>query len=306
MGGQGEGGWQGEGMRAPARWIVGIDVQRRSDGAVAFAAWLHAQLRDPLIGVHVAAREMFAAMDQIAGPAQSDVRLRVELERSLVEAGVGDAFARVEVIEALDPVGPLEERCKEEGVAGLIIGRIAGQSGHETVRLGAVARRLLRGLVAPTWVVASDLRAESIGEGTVLVAVTAEDASVGAVRMGVRLAAALGRKVMFVQVVNPWIERSTLYPQHEALTREQTTQQRDAEARTRGWLMDLEVEGPLDVRLGGTLEEIVGAARRHQAAFVVCGSRRLGLLGRIFSGSLSSELAAHSSVPVLVVPPDAT
>jgi nucleotide-binding universal stress UspA family protein len=292
-------------MRAPAKWIVGIDVRRRSDGAVAFAAWLHAQLRDPLIGVHVAAREMFTAMDQLAGPTQSDVRLRVELERSLAEAGQGDAFARVEVIEALDPVGPLEERCREEG-AGLIIGRIAGQSSYEMVRLGAVARRLLRGLVAPIWVVPPDLRAETIGQGTILVAVTPEEASVGAVRVAWRLAAALGRKIMFVQVVNELIQRSSLFPARETVEREQTDQQREAEAKTRGWLMDLEVEGPLDVRRGGTLEEILVATRRHDAAFVVTGTRRLGLLGRIFSGSLSSELAAHSSVPMLVVPPDAS
>jgi len=292
-------------MRTPAKWIVGIDVRRRSDGAVAFAAWLHAQMRDVLIGVHVAAREMFTAMDQLAGPVLSDVRLRVELERSLVEAGLGDAFARVEVIEALDPVGPLELRCGEEAATGLIIGRVAGQSGDETVRLGAVARRLLRGLVAPIWVVPPDLTQAGIGGGTVLVAVTPEEDSVGAVRMAWRLAAALGRTVMFVRVVNEVVEHSSLFPPGDALREQETNLLRDAEAHTRGWLMDLEVEGPLDVRRGGTLEQILAAVRRHEAAFVVCGSRKLGLLGRLFSGSLSSELAAHSPVPVLVVPPDA-
>lgn len=273
---------------------------------MAFAAWLHERTRDPLIAVHVASREMFAAMDQRVGLAHSDVRMRVEIERSLVEAGIAEAFTRVEVIEALDPVGPLEERCREEEAFGLIIGRAAGQSIYETVRLGAVARRLLRSLVAPIWVVPPDLRAEGIGDGPVMVTVTPEEASIGAVRVGVRLAETLGRKIMFVRVVNELIERSSLFPARETVEKEQTDQQREAEAQTRGWLMDLEVEGPLDVRRGGTLEEILVAARRHQAAFVVCGTRRLGLLGRIFSGSLSSELAAHSSVPVLVVPPDAT
>lgn len=273
---------------------------------MAFAAWLHEKLGDALVGVHVASPGTFAAMDQTVGLVHSDVRLRMEIERSLVDAGIGDAYARVEVIEAQDPVGPLEERCSEEGAFGMIIGRAARQSSYETVRLGAVARRLLRGLVAPIWVVPPDLRAEGIGDGMVLVAVTPEEASVGAVRVAVRLAAGLGRKIMFVRVVNPLIERSSLYPARETVEKEQTDQQREAEAQARGWLMDLEVEGPLDVRRGGTLEEILGAVRRHHAAFVVCGTRRLGLLGRIFSGSLSSELAAYSSVPVLVVPPDAT
>lgn len=292
-------------MRTAMKWIVGIDVRPTSDGAVAFAAWLQAQTQATLIGVHVAAREMFAALDQLAGPVQSDTRLRVELERSLAEMGVGEAFARVEVIDAMDPVGPLEAKCAAEGASGLIIGRVARRSGDELVRLGAVARRLLRELAAPIWVVPPDLSAAAIGGGAVLVAVTPNEDSVGAVRVGARMATALGRTLIFVRVVNAVVEHASLFPPGEALREREAELLREAEAQTRGWLMDLEVEGPLDMRRGGTLEEIVAAARRHEAAFVVCGSRRLGLLGRLFSGSLSSELAAHAPVPVLVVPPDA-
>lgn len=273
---------------------------------MAFAAWLHEQLQSLLIGVHVSGREPSTAMDPSNGSAAGDVGLRAELAGSLAEAGFAGAFARVEVIEAVDPVGPLEERCKEEGAFGLIIGRVGRESNYGTVRLGAVARRLLRGLVAPIWVVPPDLRAATIGHGPILVAVTPEDASVGAVRLAARLAAALGREILFVQVVNDLIQHSSLFPAREPAEKALTDEQREAEAGTRAWLTGLAVEGPLDVRRGGTLEEIVVATRRHDAAFVVCGTRRLGMLGRIFSGSLSSELAAHASVPVLVVPPDAS
>lgn len=271
---------------------------------MAFAAWLHEQLQDLLVGVHVSGHE--PATDPLDGSAEGDVGLRAELEGALAEAGLAGAFARVEVIEAIDPVGPLEERCREEGAFGLIIGRVGRESSYAPVRLGAVARRLLRGLVAPIWVVPPDLRAATIGHGPILVAVTPEDASVGAVRMAARLAAALGRQILFVQVVNDLIQRSSLLPPREPVEKEKTDEQREAEAVTRAWLTDLAVKGPLDVRRGGTLEEILMAMRRHDPAFVVCGTRRLGMLGRIFSGSLSSELAAHSSVPVLVVPPDAS
>jgi len=293
-------------MRTATKWIVGIDVRPTSDGAVAFASWLQAQTQATLIGVHVAAREMFAALDQLGGPVQSDIRLRVELERSLAEAGVGEAFARVEVIEALDPVVPLEARCEAEGASGLVIGRVARRSGDELVRLGAVARRMLRSLTAPTWVVPPDLTAAGIGEGPVLVAVTPGEDSVGAARVASRLGAQLGRTVIFLRVVHQVLETGSLFPAGEALREQEANLLRETEAQTRGWLMDLGLEGPLDVQRGGTLEEIMAATRRHQAAFVVCGSRRLGLLGRLFSGSLSSELSAHSSVPVLVVPPDAS
>lgn len=293
-------------MRTAPKWIVGIDVRRRSDGAVAFAAWLHARTQVTLIGVHVAVREMFAALDQLAGPVHGDLRLQVELERALAEAGLAEAFARVEVVEALDVVAPLTAKCEAEGAFGLIVGRIAGQAGGETIALGAVARGLLRGLVAPIWVVPPDLTAAGIGGGAVLVAVTPGADSVGAVRVGARLASELGRAVIFVRVVDAVVEHPSLFPPGEALRAGEADLLRDAEADTRGWLMDLGAEGPLDVRRGGTLEELLAAARRHEAAFVVCGSRRLGLLGRLFSGSLSSELAARAPVPVLVVPPEAT
>ncbi len=269
---------------------------------MAFAAWLHEQLHDLLVGVHVSGRG--PSTDPLDSAAEGGAGRRAELMGALTEAGLAGAFAQVEVIEAVDPVGPLEERCREEGAFGLIIGRVGRESSYATVRLGAVARRLLRGLVAPIWVVPPDLRAATIGHGPILVAVTPEDASVGAVRLAARLAAALGREILFVQVVNDLIQRSSLVPPREPVEKEQTDGQREAEASTRAWLTDLAVEGPLDVRRGGTLEEILVATRRHAPAFVVCGTRRLGMLGRIFSGSLSSELAAHSSVPVLVVPPD--
>ena len=291
-------------MRAPVKWIVGIDVRRRSDGAVAFAGWLHEKLQDPMIGVHVSGRE--PSTDRLDGSAKGDVGLRAELGGALAEAGLAGAFARVEVIEAVDPVGALEERCREEGAFGLIIGRVGKESSYAPVRLGAVVRRLLRGLVAPIWVVPPGLRAATIGHGPILVAVTPAEASVGAVRLAARLAAALGRQIVFVQVVHDLIQRSSLSPPHEPVEKEQTDEQREAEAVTHAWLTELAVEGHLEVRRGGTLEEILVATRRHDPAFVVCGTRRLGMLGRIFSGSLSSELAAHSSVPVLVVPPDAS
>ena len=138
----------------------------------------------PVLAVHVAVREMFAALDQLAGPVHGDLRLRVELERALAEAGLAEAFARVEVVEALDVVAPLTAKCEAEGAFGLIVGRIAGQAGGETIALGAVARGLLRGLVAPIWVVPPDLTAAGIGGGAVLVAVTPGADSVGAVRVG--------------------------------------------------------------------------------------------------------------------------
>ena len=47
------------------------------------------------------------------------------------------------------------------------------------------------------------------------------------------------------------------------------------------------------------------AAVKERACMLVCGSRRLSLLERIFTSSVGSELAATSPLPVAIVPPPA-
>lgn len=55
------------------------------------------------------------------------------------------------------------------------------------------------------------------------------------------------------------------------------------------------------LRMGNTVEEVVGLARRLGVGLIVTGSRRLGLMGRLVMGSVSEGIVHHAPCPVLVV-----
>jgi nucleotide-binding universal stress UspA family protein len=55
---------------------------------------------------------------------------------------------------------------------------------------------------------------------------------------------------------------------------------------------------------GDVVNALLGLRDELSAPIIVTGSRRLSALGRLFSASVGTELAASSVCPVAVVPPD--
>lgn len=288
-------------------WIVGVDLRHRSDGAVRFGGWLHEQTRGAveLVGIHAVPPSVLDELDRFEGRVRVRERLRTEAELATERAGARGAFTAVELVEAEAPGEALASERAGRAAAGLIVGRKAASDGRDLVRLGSVARRLLQRLVAPTFVVAPDLAPERLGAGPIVVAVTPAEASLGAVKTGVAMAGALGRPLLFVRVVSVPEEYTQIYWSVDALTefRDQTvTAARD---HTAEWLKEQGRSEPLEVRYGDVVPEILAVAAEQAAPFVVCGSRMLSRAERLIALSTSSELAARSPVPVLVVPPDA-
>lgn len=162
-------------MNAPQ----GIDFRPRSDGAVRFGGWLRAQAPDDvnLLGVHALEQDD----DRYSN---SREQVQVAVEETLGRAGVRAAFDGVEVTA---PDRPLQRAAH---AAGFIIGRRTTADSGAIIRLGSVARRMLRRLVAPTFVVPPELEAEKIGTGPIVVAVTPDDASAAGARR------AIGRRRM--------------------------------------------------------------------------------------------------------------
>lgn len=289
------------------KWIVGVDLRHRSDGAVRFAGWLQRHLSEPqeFVGIHVAPRAALDEMAQFEGHARVRERLQLEAELALDRAQVRGAFAAVEVVEGGHPAEVLAKARADRSATGLVVGRKAAIDGRDLVRLGSVARRLLQGLVAPTFVVPPDLAADELGAGPVVVAVTPAESSVGALHVGVRLAAQLGREVQFVRAVNLPEEYAQLYWVGDALANFQEQQVKAAEGTTTAWLAERGYPAKPVVRYGDEVEEILSVATWLSAPLIVCGSRLLGRVERLVALSVSSELAARAKVPVLVVPPDA-
>lgn len=288
-------------------WIVGVDLRHRSDGAVRFGAWLREQTNGAieLVGVHAAPTAVVDQLDQFEGRVRVRERLKTEAELAMERAGVREAFADLELVEADEPAETLASARAERSAIGMIVGRKAASDGRDLVRLGSVARRLLQRLVVPTFVVPPDLQTEQLRSGPVVVAVTPADASSGAVEVGTALAKSLGRQLLFVRVVSVPEEYTQIYWSTDALAQFKGQTIAAAKDRTAEWLADQGRNEPVVVRYGDTITEILAVATEQGAPFLVCGSRLLSRIERVIALSTSSELAARSAIPVLVVPPDA-
>lgn len=291
-------------MTAKQKWVVGIDLRQRSDGAVRFGTWLHTQAPQAveLVGVHVLEPD---ELDLLATRSRTREQMRLAAEQTLDRADARAAFVGVDVVEADHPVTALETTLRRESAHGIIIGRRAAGDSAALIRLGSVARRMLRRLVAPTFVVPPDFDVAQLGDGPILVAVTPDEASVGAVKVARVLAAALRRPLQFVRAVSTPTKYVPLDRADAVLAEREAQQQRAADALTQSWLIEQGATGPLLTRRGDELSVIMAAAAAHAAPFVVCGSRLLSALERVFGLSVSSELAAQATTPVLVVPSDA-
>ncbi|MEZ4452563.1 MAG: universal stress protein [Nannocystaceae bacterium] len=291
------------------KWIVGIDLRHRSDGAIKFAHWLRRTSAEVeacgLVGVHVVESGSLTALTQ-AEPRPLVLQRLADESRLVIEnAGATEDFLKIDAIEGRAAAHSLEAACVYHHADGLVVGRKAATDERALIRLGSVARQLLRSLSAPVFVVAPDLDAATIGAGPIVVAVTPNDASKSAVGLARALGRRLGRDVLFVRVVTVPEDYAHIYWSGAALAafREQFLDR--AGARLREWLGELGLaEARHEVRYGPEVSEILAVAHRSDAPFVVCGSRLLGPLERMLTPSTSSELAAHAPGAVLVVPPD--
>ena len=166
------------------------------------------------------------------------------------------------------------------------LGRIAEDGDVEglvVASLAPVARNLLRELPCPVVVVPTDVDPTSLGSGPVLVGIELDDASVAAADFGRELGRRLELPTMLVHTV------TGPRPSPTAALREWVE---------RNGFDDLSLE----LRVGRRRATLLAAARQHAASLVVCGSRRLSPIQRLFQSSTSTELAAHATRPVAVVP----
>jgi nucleotide-binding universal stress UspA family protein len=282
-------------MTAIKPWILGLDLSPRSDGALVFAAWLRSA-GATVIGVH--------ALEAWAN------RFIVEVEQA--EASVRDAVAERCArlgVAPLTSVSLAHVLRAEEGLlqaaatagGGIVIGRAAPRGERSLVRLGQVARRVLRELPGPVVVVPPDL--VKVAPGPILLATDLTPSSDAAAHLAIELAATQGRPLEVVHVGEP--RHSELIDERDpAWQRQREIYRAGIRASAETWAAGLGIgDRTRHVLFGDCAEEIAAAATRLQAALIVTGSRRLGLIGRVFSTSTASSLAGLAECPVAVVPP---
>jgi nucleotide-binding universal stress UspA family protein len=280
------------------RWIVGIDLRARSRGAVQMAAWLrqHSALPPEFVAVHVVDeryRESAKVMSEVLAAG------RRELDRVTADDDGSNLFHDARVVLARSVEAGLVEAASAEEVDGLILGRAAPGGAHRIVRLGSVARRILRRLPVPVLVVPPSIHAAEVGAGPIVMATDLGPASSTAAGLARRIAGNVGRELVVVHADpsrdfgRDFTGDATLFaawsPRHTLEDVERWKRAQGVTARAR--LSDK-----------GIVDGVLDAARDEDAALVVCGSRRLGTVDRIFGSSTGSDLARLSDRAVLVVP----
>jgi nucleotide-binding universal stress UspA family protein len=278
---------------APQTWIVGLDFDERCLGALVFADWL-TRAGDAAVGVHVLESwtrpHLRADLASLA---------RDRAEHAARALGL-TPLARVDTLEAVRAEDGLARVCAERAASGLVIGRAARSDQTPFVRLGVVARQLLRRLPAPVIVAPPDRT--TVGGGPILLATDLGESSEAAVVFAQALAERQGRPLELVHVGEPrhndlidelepaWIAAREAYHAEVA-------GQLHRWAGARGL-----PEVPRHSLFGDPAARIAAVAAARDAALVVVGSRGLGLAARAFLSSTASALAGLASCPVAVVP----
>lgn len=286
------------------KWIVGLDLGARSVGAIRFAKWLAENGGDQLVAVHVIEEQHL----------QSALRYHHlnEVEQSAVDgakaaitaAGADASFGLIDVLEGRTAPESLAAAAAYRRANGIVIGRNAAREGASLVRLGRVARKVLRALPASVAVVPPDFDPNTSGRGPVLLACSLDEDATAATSFARDFAARFGRPLELVHVAASPDDHAAQYVPQATLDKLRADTTTSSETQLAAWAKSNGLEAATRVvKLGSKVEQIAAHARVRDAAVIVTGSRRLSGFERLLLASTGSDLAAHASCPVIVVPP---
>lgn len=259
------------------KWLVGIDLDRRAAGALQMATWLRRSDGERCVGAHVFEPELRPLLRKVLVE-QAVASTRQEIQALVEQLDGPNPFSAIDVLVADSPEDGLAHHACTQGHDVLLIGRIALRASDALVRLGPVARRLLRRLPIPVAVAPPDLACVDVGAGAIVLASDLTSASDAAAVFARSVATSLGRELLVVHVGR-------------------------ALADLDAWIDERSLGGVRRVAIGGELvDSLLSTAQKEQAPMIVCGSRRLSLGQRIFTTSVGTELARLADRTVVVVP----
>lgn len=290
------------------RWIVGLDLRPSGQGALRFARWLakaNHEGEPVFVGVHVLVEAHLRAvlryhhLEELISGAREQARMLVG------NAGASDVLAELHVVQGQNAEESLDAARVYHNAEGLIVGRQAPRDGYHILRLGKVARRLLRRLDGPVVVVPPDWEPDQVAaDGPILCATNLEPGAVRAARFAAETATRLGRRLMLVHTVPVPDDYGANYIPLASREKIAAEHQVEGEHDLAKWVEALGIAGTEQVvRQGHVTEQILRLAEESRAAMLVTGSRRLSAMERWLLTSVASELAATAPCPVAVVPP---
>jgi nucleotide-binding universal stress UspA family protein len=294
-------------MATTNKWTLGLDLREGAEGPLVFARWLCTQLAatgtavlDP---IHVIEQDQMGLLASADKREQAIALAEDAVARTLGRAGDPTPLPNVRLVEVGEPEDVLASAARD--AEGLILGRLAPRGKDQLMRLGGVARRLLRRLAAPTLVVPPDLHREQIGKGPIILACDGHEDSIGATRFALHMADRLRRELMLAHVVPMPYGWSVGYLPAEAVAQVRADLQAQGERKLERWATQHGITGLRGVVSEGMVaDELTSLAKAEDALMLVAGSRKLSAIERLFITSVGTELAASASCPVAVVPPD--
>lgn len=257
-----------------------------------------------LTAVHVG--EVSEFRDEHPGLGSPRERARLSTAASLHALDVREAFDDVRVLQNDSAVESLLREATPRSVRGMVLGRNQPSDGWSLSSLGSVARRVLRAVDDPVFIIPPDYEPDA-NAGPIVVGVTATDNALAALRFAETLGQQFDLPIECVHVI-PDIAHFMAtphgtFPSAPTALNSHESFQRHARATIEAWMRDNGVEHPLRLEAGDIVTALEGAAQHLGATMVVTGSRQLSTIGRLFQRSVGSDLASRSAFPTLVVPP---
>lgn len=277
------------------KWVLGVGLHPNCEGTLAWLQWCREQQG---MEVEATAVHVLEWVTQSVYPPPKLSVVDEHMRRFLSDRGHD---LDIRIIEGRAPADALIHAMSLHAADMLVIGRQASRDGDQLVRLGRVARRVLRRLPGPLTVCPSDLRVEDIPEGPVMIAVQPGPGCEHAVRFGRQMAERLGRAVAVATAIAPAFSPGITYapaPRYDGERRQRALDHLMAWLAERG----LTEVTPLMAE-GSTIPVLLEAAEELAACMIVTGSRLLTTSERLTRSSVGTTLASVARVPVCVVPP---
>ena len=287
------------------RWIIGVDLRERCGGALRFGAWLASVAPgEAPVPVHVIEEEHLLLLLRYRHLDEVLAETRDAAARAVAAEGCTARLPEVRIVQGREAEEALAQAVAAESAGGIIVGRIARSGARPLVRLGSVARRLVRHLPAPTVLVPPDLG--EVGRGPVVALTSLEPDALRACLFARDLARTLSRGLVVLHAVPDPAEAAAYGLPGDAVEAIRAETMRAARERLAAWLAAAGVDAEsAEARMGDAAEQGLALVRERDAALVVTGARRRHSAQRLYAPSVGRALAAAAPSPVAIVPPDA-
>jgi nucleotide-binding universal stress UspA family protein len=285
-------------MANPTTTIVGTDAREQSDGAIRAGA-LFADRGDTwqIVSAVPPFPLMSAELDLHITPEILDAsrRVRLRLVQEQLERVLGSAAVKVEIV--VRNGAPADVLCAVAGEVGATL-IVTGLGRHRIVdRLLAdeTAVRIIRAASTPVLAVPDDF---SRAPRTAIVGVDFSEASLHAARLAIQMIH--GAATIYLANVAPRDDVLSLAARGRAAY--------EAQAITKLQQLADQLDAPKAVHLqpvvlqGDSGTALLSYAADTQSELIALGTRGLGLVSRLFLGSVATKVIRASPIAVLTVP----